>query len=533
VSAHDAIVIGAGHNGLVAANLLADRGWDVLVLEAEPEPGGAVRSAELSEPGFVHDVFSAFYPFTVASPAFRALDLEAHGLRWRHGDLVVAHPSSDGACAVLSRRPEETMASLDAFAPGDGEAWRRLYALWERVGAHLIEALVTPMPPVRPGLKLAAALRSDLVRFARFMVLPLRRLADEEFRGAGGGRLLGGNASHADLSPEMPASGAFGWVLTCLGQEHGFPTPEGGAGQLTAALVRRLRARGGSLRCGARATGIEVRDDTATGVEIDGGERVAARRAVLADVLAPALYRDLVGEERLPAKLVADLARFDYGWATIKVDWALDGPIPWTAEPARRAGVVHVADDLGELTMATAQVAAGLAPDRPCLVLGQYAPVDETRSPPGTDAPWAYAQIPGTLRGDAGGEGIAGAWEGRAVGVFADRMERRIEALAPGFRELIRSRHVLTPVAFECADPNLAFGSMHAGTTQLHQQAIFRPTPGFGRPETPIARLYLASASAHPGGGVHGGPGAIAARAALGADLRRRLRSGGRAVRGG
>jgi phytoene dehydrogenase-like protein len=280
-------------------------------------------------------------------------------------------------------------------------------------------------------------------------------------------------------------------------------------------------------------TRIDVRDGAATGVVIDGGDRVEARRAVLADVLAPTLYRDLVGEDRLPPKLVADLARFQYDWATIKVDWALDGPIPWAAEPARRAGVVHVADDLGELTMATAQVAAGLVPERPCLVMGQYAPVDETRSPPGTDTPWAYSQIPGTVRADAGGEGIAGAWDERDGDVFADRMERRIEALAPGFRDLIRSRHVLTPMAFECADPNLAFGSMHAGTTQLHQQAIFRPTPGFGRPETPIGRLYLASASAHPGGGVHGGPGAIAARAALGADLRRRLRPGGRAGHGG
>jgi phytoene dehydrogenase-like protein len=524
VSAHDAVVVGAGQNGLVAANLLADRGWDVLVLEAQAEPGGAVRSAELTEPGFVHDVFSAFYPFVAASPAYHALDLEAYGLRWRHGDLVAAHPGTDGTCAVLSRRLEETMASLEAFAPGDGDAWRRLYALWERVGAHIAEILVTPMPPVRPSVKLAAALRSDLLRFARFMVLPLRRLADEEFSGAGGGRLLGGNASHADLSPEMPVSGAFGWLLTCLGQEHGFPTPEGGAGQLTAALVRRLRARGGSLRCAARVDRIEVRDGAATGVVIDGGERIDARRAILADVLAPALYLDLVGEERLPPKLVADLARFHYDWATIKVDWALDGPIPWAAEPARRAGVVHVADDLGELTMATAQVAAGLVPDRPCLVTGQYAPVDETRSPPGTDVAWAYSQVPWAVRADAGGEGIAGAWEERDGDVFANRMERRIEAIAPGFGDRIRARHVMTPGAFERADANLAFGAMHAGTTQLHQQAIFRPTPGFGRPETPIGRLYLASASAHPGGGVHGGPGAIAARAVLGADLRRRLR---------
>src|SRR5215210_1165787 len=521
----DAIVIGAGPNGLVAANLLADRGWEVLVLEAASEPGGAVRSAELTgQPGFGHDVFSAFYPFAVASPAFRALDLEAHGLRWCRGDLVVAHPASDGTCTVLAPRVEETMASLEAFAPGDGEAWRRLFGLWERVGAHIVEAMVTPMPPVRPALRIAAALRSDLVRFARFLALPLRRMAEEEFRGAGGARLLAGNASHTDLAPEVPGSGAFGWVLTCLGQEHGFPTPEGGAGALTAALVRRLRARGGEVRCGARATRIEVRDGAASAVQVDGGERFEAGRAVLADVLAPALYLDLVGAERLPPKLVEDLRRFEIDWSTVKVDWALDGPIPWDAEPARRAGVVHVVDGIDELTLGAAQIETGLVPATPSLVMGQYAAVDPTRSPPGTDTAWAYTHVPRTVRGDGGEQGITGDWGGRDGDLLADRVERRIETLAPGFRDRIRARHVITPGEAERLNANLASGSMYAGTNRLHQQAIFRPTPSLGRPETPVARLYLASASAHPGGGVHGGPGANAARAALGADLRRRLR---------
>jgi len=530
----DAVVIGAGPNGLLAANVLADRGWEVLVLEAAPEPGGGVRSAELTgRPGFVHDVFSAFYPFTVASPAFRALDLEAHGLRWCHGDYAVAHPATDGTCAVLSPRLDETIASLDAFAPGDGEAWRRLFGLWERVGAHLVEAMVTPMPPVRPGLRIAAALRSDLVRFARFLALPLRRMVEEEFRGAGGARLLTGNASHADLGPETPPSGAFAWVLTCLGQEHGFPTPCGGAGALTAALVRRLRARGGDVRCGARATRVEVNDGAATGVQVAGGERFAARRAVLADVLAPALYLDLVGAERLPRALVEDLRRFEIDWSTVKVDWALDGPIPWDAEPARRAGVVHVIDGVDELTLGAAQIETGLVPATPSLVMGQYAAVDPTRSPPGTDTAWAYTHVPSAVRGDAGDDGLTGDWDGRDGDALADRVERRIETLAPGFRDRVRDRHVLTPATAERMNPNLALGSMFAGTNQLHQQAIFRPTPSLGRPETPIARLYLASASAHPGGGVHGGPGANAARAALAGDLRRRLSAPARRRPGG
>jgi phytoene dehydrogenase-like protein len=518
----DAIVVGAGPNGLVAANLLADRGWEVLVLEAEDEPGGAVRSAQLTEPGFVHDVFSAFYPFAVASPAIRALGLDAYGLEWCRGPLVVAHPAGDGTCAVLSRDLDETAASLDSFAPGDGDAWRRLYGTWQRVGAHIADALVTPFPPVRPAARIAAELGADVVRFARLLALPMRRLAEEEFRGAGGARLLAGHAAHADLAPETPPSAAFAWVLASLGQEHGFPTPRGGAGQLIGALVRRLRARGGTLRCSAPVARVVVRDRVATGVELRDGERVEARRAVMADVAAPVLYRELVGAEHLPAGVLKDLDRFQYDWATVKVDWALDGPIPWAAEPARRAGVVHVADDLDELTLGAAHLAMGLVPAQPFLVMGQYAAVDPTRSPAGTDTAWAYTHVPRIVRGDAGGDGIAGAWDAGDGERLAERIERRVETLAPGFRDLIRARRILTPAAFEAADRNLVLGSMHGGTAQVHQQAIFRPVPGLGRPETPVARLYLASASAHPGGGVHGGPGANAARAALSPRWRRR-----------
>lgn len=520
----DAIVIGAGPNGLVAANLLADRGWEVAVLEAAAEPGGAVRTAELTgQPGFRHDVFSAFYPFAVASPATLALDLPAHGLRWCHGPVVTAHPARDGSCVVLSRDLDETAASLDSFAPGDGQAWRRLYAMWRRVAPHLLDALTTPMPPVRPGLRLAAALGGDLVRFARFLVLPARRLVEEEFTGAGGGRLIVGHAAHADLGPETVPSAAFGWLLASLGQQYGFPTPAGGAGELTAALVRRLNSRGIRVTCKARVDEVIVRGGRAVGVRTAAGQTIEATRAIVADVDAPTLYRRLVGEQHLPWRLLEDLNRFQYDLATVKVDWALDGPIPWLAPDARRAGTVHVGDDLDEYTLAAAQVAAGRLPARPFLVVGQYSMVDPTRSPPGTETAWAYTQVPRAVRGDAGGE-LTGAWDRPEADAFADRIQGRIEELAPGFGPLVRARHVLAPGDFERADPNLVLGAMHGGTTQIHQQAILRPTPGLGRPETPIAGLYLGSASAHPGGGVHGAPGANAARAALRWDGVRRAR---------
>lgn len=510
----DAIVIGSGPNGLVAANVLADAGWSVHVLEAQPEPGGAVRSAALTEPGYVHDVFSAFYPLAAASPAFRALELEHWGLRWRHGPLVVAHPASDGTCAVISRDLDETAASLDAFSPGDGNAWRSLFALWERVREPLLQGLVTPLPPVLPTLRIAGALRTELIELLRLAVLPVRRLGDERFAAAGAKRLLAGNALHADLTPETPPSGFFGWFLCCLAQDVGFPVPEGGAGELTAALVRRLRDRGGELACSARVTEVLVGRGRAVGVRTADGTRVGADRAVLADVGAPSLYLDLLPPEHVPPRVRDSLARFEYDASTIKVDWALDGPVPWAAEQARRSPVVHLVESVDELTVVTSEIARGVVPARPFLVFGQYSMSDASRCPPGKEVAWAYTHVPQRILGDAAGE-LTGSWDERERELFVARVEERVESCAPGFRELVRARHALFPRDLEERNANLVNGAINGGTAQLHQQLVFRPASSWGRPETPVRGLYLASASAHPGGGVHGGPGWIAARAAL------------------
>ncbi|MFE7711554.1 phytoene desaturase family protein [Streptomyces sp. NPDC057486] len=518
----DAVVIGAGPNGLVAANLLADAGWSVEVLEAQDEPGGAVRHDRGVDPEFASDLFSAFYPLAAASPVLAGLNLEREGLAWSHAPKVLAHPLRDGRCAVLSRDLEETAASLEAFAPGDGAAWKELREVWETLRPDILGALFTPFPPVRAGARLALRLRAaGGLRLARTMVLPVRRLGEEEFRGEGGRLLLAGNALHADLAPEAAGSGGFGWFMSMLGQTYGFPVPTGGAGALTAALVRRLARRGGHIRCGEQVAEVVVRGGRAVGVRTTGGEAVSARRAVLADVSAPALYGSLVAERHLPGRLLADLKRFQWDFATFKVDWALNGQVPWTCPEAAQAGTVHLAEGMDGLTRFAAQIAMGRVPDEPFALFGQMTTADPSRSPQGTESAWAYTHVPHRVRGDAGDDGLTGSWDAREQEAMADRVEAQVERYAPGFRGLVRARRILAPPTLESMDANLHGGAINGGTTAMHQQFVFRPTPGTGRPETPVARLYLASASAHPGGGVHGAPGANAARAAL-----RRQRTG-------
>jgi phytoene dehydrogenase-like protein len=359
---------------------------------------------------------------------------------------------------------------------------------------------VTPLPAARSAFGLAT-LGRDLPAFVRVALEPVRRLAETRFRGAGAARLLAGNALHADFRPESPLSGFFGWLLCSLGQDVGYPFPRGGAGELTAALVRRLEARGGTVTCSTRVEHVVVRDGRAVAVRIADGRELDARRAVLADVAAPSLFLRLLDRDDVAPRLLRGAQQFVWDWATVKVDWALDGPIPWTAAEARRAPVVHIAEDMDELSAWAAALERGVVPREPFVVLGQYAMGDETRAPAGKETAWAYTHVPQRARID--------------TAEIATRIEARVEELAPGFGALVLARHVAGPNDLERANENLVGGAINGGTAKLRQQLLWRPPGSFGRPETGIRGLYLASASAHPGGGVHGGPGAIAARCAL------------------
>lgn len=502
----DAVVVGAGPNGLVAANALADAGWDVLLLEANDEVGGAVRSGDVTVPGFRSDLFSAFYPLAAASPAITALELERYGLRWLHAPAVLAHALDDGRSAVLHHDVDATAAGLDVWADGDGDAWRRLVDGYRRLRDPLLDALFTPIPPVRALARILARTRTaGALEIARLAALPVRRLGQETFRGEGGGLLLTGNALHADIPPDAAGSGLYGWLLAMLGQDVGFPVPEGGAGRLAEAMRRRFEAAGGEVLTGAQVTHVEVRAGRAVGVRTAGGLEVGVRRAVLADVSAPALFGRLLHQRDVPAALRRRMETFQWDYSTFKLDWALDGPVPWTAEGARGAGTVHLGvDDHGFVQMA-ADLAMDRIPERPFLLFGQMTTADPSRSPAGTESAWAYTHVP---------HGIT--WDADAVNAQVRRVEAAVERAAPGFTSRIVGRYVQSPTDIEAADANLVDGATNGGTASIHQQLVFRPTTGLGRPETPVTGLYLASAGAHPGGGVHGACGWNAARVALG-----------------
>ncbi len=530
------MVIGSGPNGLVAANRLADAGWSVLVLEQQPELGGAVHSDHEVHPDFVHDTFSAFYPLARASPTIRALGLEEHGLVWEHAPAVLGHPFPDGSWGLLHRDREVTAALAEEQHPGDGDAWLELCHEWDLVGESLIGGLLTPFPPLRPVPRgLVGLARAGGLRFVRTLLTPAADLARQRFGGRGPQALLCGNAGHTDIPLDSPGSGLMGILMSMLGQTVGFPAPRGGAGELTQALARRFASVGGEIRCGVAAEGIDVRDGRVRAVRTSDGP-VGVDRAVVAAVTAVQLYGGAPADDRpgllrrddVPSRVRKGMRQFTLDPSTIKVDWALSGPIPWAGQPPHAPGTVHVADDVSDMANALGQVAAGLVPAKPFMLAGQMTTTDATRSPSGTESFWAYTHVPQQVSGDAGEQGITGAWDHDECERFADRMQARFERLAPGFGGLVQARRVLGPRELESRNANLIGGAINGGTSQLQQELVFRPVPGLGRAETGVAGLYLGSASAHPGGGVHGAAGNNAARAAIAHDRLRRLLRGGR-----
>jgi len=467
----DAIVIGSGPNGLAAAIVIARAGRRVLVLEAEPTIGGGVRSAELTLPGFVHDICSAVHPLALASPLFRTLPLDAHGLRWITPPLMLAHPLDEGPATLVRKSVEQTAAQLGP----DGDAYQRLFGAivdaWPKLEASVLGPLRLPSHPI-------ALARFGLQALQSAEGLTRRRFATPSARA-----LFAGIAAHGMLPLDVRPTAAFGLVLGAMAHVAGWVIPRGGAQSLADALAGYLRSLGGEIVSGRRVTSIDDLPPT---------------RAVLCD-LSPRPLLGIAGH-RFPEWYRQKLERYRYGCGIFKVDWALDAPIPWRAEGCARAGTVHVGGTLEEIARCERDVWSGRAPERPFVLLAQPSLFDSTRAPADRQTAWAYCHVPHGSTED-----------------MLPRIERQIERFAPGFRDRVLARSVLRPADIERRNANLVGGDIGSGVNDLGQ-LFLRPTRLTY--STPVRGLYICSASTPPGVGVHGMCGYFAAQRALKEVLR-------------
>jgi len=453
------VVIGSGPNGLTAAIMLARAGCRVTVFEASTHIGGGARSAELTLPGFVHDICSAVYPMAQDSPAFEQFPLAAHGLEWVHPEAPLAHPLDDGRAVLLERSLDATAASLER----DGNAWRSLFgplaARWPRL-RHDVLSPVTRMPR-HPWL---------MAQLGLLGIRSARGLAEGRFRGPRARALFAGLAAHSVMPLDAPLSSAIALILGAIGHAGGWPVARGGAQRITDALAATLRSLGGEICAGSPVTALPEAE------------------IVMCDV-TPRQFLAIAGD-RLPPSFRRSLERYRYGPGVFKMDWALDAAIPWRDPRCARAGTVHVGGTLDEIAQWEANFTG-----RPFLILVQPSLFDASRAPAGKHTAWAYCHVPNGSTAD-----------------YGDAIEQQIERFAPGFRSRILARCISSPARLESYNANLVGGDVAGGALDL-RQFFFRPTRRLYR--TPLAGVYLCSASTPPSGGVHGMCGYHASRMAL------------------
>jgi phytoene dehydrogenase-like protein len=474
--AFDAVVVGAGPNGLAAAITLARAGRSVVVYEAADTIGGGMRSAEIVAPGFVSDICAAAHPLAVSSPFFASLPLNRFGLEWVHPEVPLAHPMPDGPALLLER---SVVATARRLAP-DTESWLGLFGPLARDWPVIAAAFLGPARPL--------ALAAHPVATGRFGLSAMRSasgLAQARFRGVAARALFAGMAAHGMLELERSPSASFGMVLGAAGHAAGWPVARGGTRALAEALAAYLRSLGGEI---------------VTSAPVEDLDALPPASAILCDVTPRQLLR--MAGKRLPGMTRAVLNRYRYGPGAFKVDYALDGPVPWVDPNCLRAGVVHVGGTLGEIAASERLVAQGEAPERPFVLVAQQSLFDATRAPAGRQTLWAYCHTPHGSRVD-----------------MTERIEAQIERFAPGFRQRILARHVMDPAALELYNANYIGGDINGGL-QDWGQLFTRPLPRLNPYATGARGLYLCSSSTPPGGGVHGMCGYWAARAALAGPLR-------------
>ncbi len=466
----DAIVVGSGPNGLAAALTLARAGLSVDVYEGAETPGGGCRTAELTLPGFRHDVCSAVHPLLVSSPFFRSVDLEGLGVHLRTPRVQFAHPLDGGRAAVVVSSVTETAATLGS----DERAYRRLFA---PLVAELDRILPALLGPIRPWPPPPVA----MARFGLRGLVPASRLA-RRFKTEEARALVAGAAAHSMLPLSSPLTSSFGLLFVTVAHALGWPVVEGGSARIVEGLIDELESFGGRVHTGRRVKSLD---------------ELGSVSPVLLDV-TPRQFVDLAGGRLGRAR--RPLERFRYGPGVCKVDWALSGPVPWEAEACREAGTLHVCGPLEEVERSEVEVNAGRHAERPFCLVAQPGVVDPTRAPDGHHTLWGYCHVPSGSATD-----------------MTEAIEAQIERFAPGFGRLVLARSTMTAVEMEAYNPNYIGGDINGGRSDL-RQSVLRPSARWDPYRTALPGVFLCSASTPPGGGVHGMCGMLAARSAL-ADL--------------
>ena len=466
IPASDALVVGAGPNGLAAAIVLAQAGCRVTVIEAAHQVGGGARSGELTLPGFTHDICAGIFPLGIGSPFFRTLPLSRHGLEWIQPDAPLAHPLDDGTVAVLERSVDKTAAALGH----DGPVWREvigsLAEKWDEVAGDLLAPLRWPRHPV------------DMAKFGLQGLRSAWSLAQDKFQGAAAKALFAGCAGHIMMPLDHALTAAFGIVLNASGHAVGWPVVKGGAQRLADALASYLISLGGQIVTGAR---------------VESLDQLPPAKAVLCDV-TPRQFLKIAGD-KLPPAFRHQMERYRYGMGVFKIDWALSGPIPWRNPHCLCAGTLHLGGTIEEIAKGERDAWEGRAAEKPLVIFAQQSLFDPTRAPAGCHTAWGYCHVPNGSTED-----------------MTERIEAQVERFAPGFRRLILARHTTNTAQLEAHNPNIVGGDINAGVPDL-RQLVARPTRRlYG---TPLKGLYLCSAATPPGGGVHGMCGYFAAKMAL------------------
>ena len=464
----DAVVVGAGPNGLSAAIELARNGLSTCVLEAKATIGGGARSVELTLPGFIHDVCSAIHPVGVVSPFFRSIGLERWGVEWINPPIALAHPFDDGTAALMYKSLDATAETLGP----DAEAYKDLMGPLVERADLLIEDILRPVRwPLHPLV---------MLRFGLSALCSCTGLMKNRFKGHRAKAIFAGCAAHGVVPLERPGTASFGLVLALSAHAIGWPCARAGSVKIIEALASCLKSLGGEIR---------------TDHPVRSISDLPPSRAVLFD-LTPRQVLQIAGDQ-LPQGYSRKLSTFRYGPGIFKIDWALDGPIPWKAAECKQAATVHVAGTIEEIARGESEVSRGHHPERPFVLVAQQSLFDQTRAPEGKQTGWAYCHVP----------------HGSTFDMTA-RMEAQIERFAPGFRDLILARHTINAVELEDHNPNMIGGDIGGGANTLGQ-FLLRPVARLDPYSTPNEKIYFCSSSTPPGGGVHGMCGYHAARSAL------------------